>query len=175
MLLVFGITAHAWWTRGVSPARDDSPLSVYVSAANGPDIYGPLSRLFARYTGREVAISRGSWDEAAEGSELYVIPAVDFVEHRDRLDLKAVFTLGAEVNDRAVVVSAVATDRSPTAGEVALAGPRSLNGCWVQLKALADEGGSTSPALEERRRGSDRDRSPGRGCSACGRRRASGA
>jgi hypothetical protein len=133
-LMVLAITAHALVTRG--DARGHVTMTVAVPASEfGESVFEPFSRLIARRTSRSVVLTRGDWERPAE---VYVMPAIEFMERREALGLRALFSVTAANRDQAVIVTRAGTTSIPTdAGEVLFGPLRSLNACWVQLRALA--------------------------------------
>lgn len=143
--LVLTITVHALVTRDT--ARRHATLRIVTPAGEAADFYEPLQRLIARRTGRSVILAPGDWDTPAE---LYIMPAWDFMRRRESMELRALFALGACARDRAVLVAGatVAEAEAASVENVVFTGPNSPNGCWVQLRALAERGAVIPPLAD---------------------------
>lgn len=105
-----------------------------------------LRQLIARETGRPVTIrSRGvEWDD---GCGLYLMETGEFVEERVRRGLVALYSVGRNQggSDAALLVSRRGATVAATTrrDDVIFLGPRSINGCWLQLAYLESSGFET--------------------------------
>lgn len=137
-LLVFAITVHAFITQGST--RSHSTLTIAVPGGELGRACDPVTRIVERATERptQTVVAEDGWTTT---SELYLMPAADYVRERKRLGLEPLFAMGRAGGDRAVVVSRPGAPWPPhSARDVLVADTRSLNECWVQMRALAGRG-----------------------------------
>jgi hypothetical protein len=102
-----------------------------------------LRQLVAGETGQPVSIrSRGTeWDDDCD---LYLMDAREFVEERLKRELVALCSVGRKQggSDAALLISrrGSTVPAAPRREDVIFLGPRSINGCWLQLAFLESSG-----------------------------------
>ncbi|MFQ5512675.1 MAG: hypothetical protein ACE5EO_12615, partial [Candidatus Krumholzibacteriia bacterium] len=140
-VVVVGIAVSAYLTGG--PERNTVSICVPAggSAARALRRYEPFRALLSSETRRpaELMACEGTWPP---GCDLYVMPAHEYFRHARELGVTAFYEvlLGAGTDGGAVLVA-----RSPSdidfaklqPGDIAFAGPSSVNGFWVQMSSLA--------------------------------------
>lgn len=156
---VIGITASALLSRNRSAER--GVLTVAVPPAGSMDDAHParaarasrgfhdsLRLLLARESNRPVDVREsGPTGDAGAGCGLFLMAVEEYLAEREEKGLVALYAVdrSAHGRDRAVVIARPAnaplSDFSGIGTEQCVfSGPRSLNGCWVQLELLEAEG-----------------------------------
>jgi hypothetical protein len=147
-LMVMAITLSAIVGGDGFSGQKNLVLGVPQNGGNGEmqERDAALSQLIAGETGRSVAIRLCGvdWDD---GCDLYLLEAGEFVEEREKRGLVALYSVGRKQSggDAAILVSrrGARVPDSPGRNDVIFMGPRSINGCWLQLAFLESAGFET--------------------------------
>ncbi|MEE9268895.1 MAG: PhnD/SsuA/transferrin family substrate-binding protein [Candidatus Krumholzibacteria bacterium] len=143
---VVGITVSAYLSSG-GPQRGTINVCVPAgtSAVSAMRKYEPLRAVLSRETRRpaELVACDDTWPA---GCDLYVMPVHTYLRHGEPLGIAAIYEVvsGDEKQNDAVLVARASDAEIDFArldpGEIAFAGPSSINGFWVQMLSLSRRG-----------------------------------
>ena len=153
-VLVVAITISALFSSGGWETTGDLVVAVPMRESDEETLrhFEPLRTLIEQRVGRSVRLEvRGQyWPEACH---LYVMSIHEFHRVRDERQLTAIYSVEpAGGLAGAVIISGGDSKETPagvSGADVLHMAPHSINGCWIQLRALEERGVVFAPSLED--------------------------